>query len=1091
MKYAAFRFADWEVDPSTNSLFREGERRQMEPRAMDVLVALCRRANTIVSSEELLEQCWGTNQQGDNPVHKTIAQLRNLLGDNTKAPVYIETIRKRGYRTIGSVVFDHPKLAESRREGSPFRGLQSFNEEDAGVFFGRSAAIAQLLDTVAAQSSAGRMTLVLGPSGSGKTSLVRAGLLPALLQGRHKSMRALSVTAWDLAELGEHPLLTALGGVLLDWQIGDTCVFSGESSVSLGERLAQDFDWVLAELQTAVAGQPQDGNCVALFIDRFETLFAAPHITPAERQAFLGVLDALARSRCVAVVLACRNDFYPHIASDPVLMASKPHGGHFDVLPPSQAEMAQIIRLPAQAAGLRFGIDPKSNARLDDVLCACTAAARDALPLLQHMLHELYRLRTSDGELSFDAFHRLGGMEGAIGKRAEEVVGALDDAQRTSLPRLLSMLVTLSDRDDMVTSRRVPWSALRTQAERELVEALVDARLFVTDLVGDAPGFGVAHEALLRHWPRVTAWIDEHRNALRVRGRLQAQASRWNNEGRSGDLLLPVGKQLDEAVQLLGAETLSLSSDEMALITASQGRATWRTRLRVGTLFAIVALSLLVAGLGLAAISAKRAAQQRRAEAEGLMGFMLGDFADKLRPLGRLDLLDSVSAKALEYLSASDSDDLSETSLTQRAKALQVLAEVRVARGKPQEALDALAAARTLLLRQDAAGANKWEVVKNLGANAFWQGQIHLNQSRWDQAQQAFEQYRLYSDRMYQIDPANVEAWIEQSYAHTNLGQLALKRGDLETAASEFEASIALKERAIAKKPQDRTLAGELANSLAWQCNAKETLGLLNEAMALCARELVLAEQLHRSAPDDTKWTRRAALALQRRAKLRTFLGQDNAALTDLEHAETLLQSIVAREPNNRIWQGQMYTARLERLRILVSQKDAASVISPLITLERETRALSALDSKARDWMLLLALTKHTISLTLEQLGRTIEARSWADQSVKDFESVYAVNRTDKSISIFLARALIAQADLQLKVRDRDGALRTCSKAADLVSDRANGENDYRKLDLWARSQLCLGKRTDAGTAMQRLSRIGYRETSYLNYINNHNLKEK
>jgi DNA-binding winged helix-turn-helix (wHTH) protein/tetratricopeptide (TPR) repeat protein len=1091
MEYAAFRFADWEVDPTTNSLFREGERRQMEPRAMDVLVALCRRANTIVSSEELLEQCWGTNQQGDNPVHKTIAQLRSLLGDNIKSPVYIETIRKRGYRTIGAVVLDHPKLAESAREGSPFRGLQSFGEEDSPVFFGRSAAIAQLLDTVSAQSGAGRMTLVLGPSGSGKTSLVRAGLLPALLQGRHKTMRALSATAFDLAELGEHPLLTALGGVLLDWQIGDTCVFTGESSVSLGERLAQDFDWVLAELQAAIGEQPQDGNCVALFIDRFETLYASPHIAQAERQAFLGVLDALARSRCVVVVLACRNDFYPHIASDAVLMASKPHGGHFDVAPPSQAEMAQIIRLPAQAAGLRFGIDPQSNARLDDVLCACAAAARDALPLLQHMLHELYRLRTADGELSFEAFQRLGGMEGAIGKRAEEVVGALNEAQRASLPRLLSMLVALSDRDDAVTSRRVPWSALRSQSERELVTALVDARLFVTELVGDQPGFGVAHEALLRHWPRVTEWINEHRNALRVRARLQAQASRWSSEGRSNDLLLPMGKQLDEAVQLLGAETLSLSADEIALIKASQRRATWRGRLRIGTLSAIVALSLLVAGLGLAAMSAKKAAQQRRAEAEGLMGFMLGDFADKLRPLGRLDLLDSVSAKALEYLSASDSDDLTGTSLTQRAKALQVLAEVRVARGKPDAALEALTAARTLLLRQLASGQDEWEVVKNLGANAFWQGQIHLNQSRWDQAQQAFEQYRQYSDRMYQIDPDNVEAWIEQSYAHTNLGQLALKRGDVSAAAARFASSIALKERATAKKPRDRKLIGELANSVSWLGNAREAMGRLDEAMGLYARELALVEQLHQAVPDDTKWTRQMALALQRRSKLRAVLGQDREALSDLEHAVPLLQGIVANEPNNRVWQGNLAAARLERLRILLGVRGAAPVLPDLLALHNEVEALTALDSKTRDWTRLAGLTKQTIGIALLQLGRNADARTWLDKSVVQLEGLYLVNRADKNVTISLARALIAQAEAQERTGKRENASLPCGKAAGLVSRSAGLQDDYRMLDPWARSQVCLGNVVAAKAAMAQLSRIGYQEASYLDYINNHNLKEK
>jgi DNA-binding winged helix-turn-helix (wHTH) protein/tetratricopeptide (TPR) repeat protein/ABC-type cobalamin/Fe3+-siderophores transport system ATPase subunit len=1090
MKYAAFRFADWEVDPSTNSLFREGERRQMEPRAMDVLVALCRRANAIVSSEELLEQCWGTSQQGDNPVHKTIAQLRNLLGDNTRSPVYIETIRKRGYRTIGPVVFDHPKLAENH-QGSPFRGLQSFNEEDASVFFGRSAAIAQLLDTVAAQSAGGRMTVVLGPSGSGKTSLVRAGLLPGLLQGRHKSMRALSATAFDLAELGEHPLLTALGGVLLDWQIGDTCVFSGESSVSLGERLAQDFDWVLAELQVAVAAQPQDGNCVALFIDRFETLFAAPHINAAQREAFLRVLDALARSRCVAVVLACRNDFYPHIASDAVLMASKPHGGHFDVLPPTQAEMAQIIRLPAQSAGLRFGIDPQSNARLDDVLCACAGAARDALPLLQHMLHELYRLRTADGELGFDAFHRLGGMEGAIGQRAEEVVGALSEAQRDSLPRLLSMLVTLSDRDEMVTSRRVPWSALNTPAKRELVAALVDARLFVTDLVGDEPGFGVAHEALLRHWPRVTAWIDEHRNALRVRGRLQLAAQRWNSEGRTSDLLLPQGKQLDEALQLLGDESLSLSAGEIALVKASQRRSARGRRIWMGTLAAIVALSLLVASLGLSAMSAKKAAQQRRAEAEGLMGFMLGDFADKLRPIGKLDLLDSVSAKALDYLATPDVDDLSDTALTQRAKALQVLAEVRVARGKPGPALEALAAARAILQRQHALGPNQWEVVKNLGANAFWQGQIHLNQGNWDKAQQAFEQYRDYSDRLYQIAPDNPDAWIEQSYSATNLGQLALKRGDTATAARQFATSIELKERAAKKRPQDRTLAGELANSLSWLGTTKETLGLLDEAIALYGRELALDEQLHNASPNDALWASRMAGALEHRGRLRGLVGQQSAALADLDHAESLLQSAVEREPNQRIWQGNLTKIRLDKLQLRLDRDGSRAVLPALLALEQDMQALMAIDAKKANWARLSAGTEKTIGVALASLGRTAEAGQWLEKSRLRLDSLLQANRSDVWAAADLAHVLLSQAELREGSGGNAAAIALCTSAAALIPAKALQINDYRMLDPWTRAQACLGKDAVASDGIARLTRMGYREYSYLNYLNKHNLKEK
>ena len=1087
---AAFRFADWEVDPSTNSIARGGERKQMEPRVMDVLLALCKRANTVVSSEELLEQCWGTTLHGDNPVHKTIAQLRSLLGDNTKAPIYIETIRKRGYRTIADVVLDGETATGSWTSKSPFRGLQSFGEEDAPVFFGRADAIGKLLETVSAQTRAGRdMTLVLGPSGSGKTSLVRAGLLPALLRGgQADGLTVLSATAFDLAELGEHSLPTALGGVMLDWEVGDSEVFPGASGVSLGQRLAADIDSVRADLQAAVGEQDgEQRRRLVLFIDRFETIFAAPHIGEAERDAFLAILDALARSRCVIVILACRNDFYPQVAGNPVLMASKTYGGHFDVAPPTGAEIAQIIRLPAQAAGLTFGVDPQSKARLDDVLCGSAAGSNDALPLLQHTLQELFRTRTPEGELSFDAFRHLGGVEGAIGRRAEEVVGALEQAQRDRLPRVLSLLVTLSERDDVVTSRRAPWSALNSDAEKALVGALVDARLFVSELVGDAPGFGVAHEALLRRWPRVTEWIDEHRNALRVRSRLQLLAARWISEERSADLLLPEGKQLDEALQLSRSAHLTLSPDESALVSESRQRSTWRSRLRVGALLAIVGLSLVAAGLGVSAMSANKLAQERRAEAEGLMGFMLGDFADKLRPIGKLELLDGVSAKALEYLSSSAHDELSGQALTQRAKALQVLAEVRFQRGNPSAALEALSAARAILLRQLNSDENRWEVVKNLGANAFWQGQIHQNQGNFDSAQQSFEQYMDYSKQLVDMDPSSVDAWMEQSYAHTNLGQLMLKLGKIVSAAKHFETSIALKERVAASKPQDVALVGELANSLSWLGNAKETLGELGGAMQIYEREVNLLNKLREATPGDSVSTLRLAMAHQRRGKLLLMLGKNSESQAQLDRALELLSGIVARDPNNKVWQGNLAVLRYDILRSAANHKPAAAVVAPLLVLASDMKALVEIDPKKTEWQRLLSLAEMQIGIAKSEADQRSEAGALFERAIGRLDSLYLLNKSDLRVTADLARVLLARAEWHGKVNAREAMVRDCAHAASIIPAAGRESTDYKMLDPWVRSQACLGKSAATSAVTNRLAAIGYQEASYLRYMANHN----
>src|SRR5699024_7205312 len=116
---------------------------------------------------------------------------------------------------------------------------------------------------------------------------------------------------------------------------------------------------------------------------------------------------------------------------------------------------------------------------------------------------------------------------GALGVRAEQIVAALPSAQQAALPHVLSLLVNIGEEQNAVTARRPAWSALTHEAQRELVRALVEARLFVSELTGDVPTFGVAHEALLRRWPRVVEWVERHRQSLQIRTRVAAQAERW------------------------------------------------------------------------------------------------------------------------------------------------------------------------------------------------------------------------------------------------------------------------------------------------------------------------------------------------------------------------------------------------------------------------------------------------------------------------------------------------------------------------------------------------------------------------------------
>src|SRR5262249_38293976 len=149
--------------------------------------------------------CWDGTVVGENQVHKAIARLRRILGDSASAARYIENIRKRGYRTVAPVkALPGMRPADAARdwsEGSPFVGLDPFDETHSPVFFGRDDATARLRAGVVAQVYAGRaLMLVFGPSGSGKTSLVQAGLLPALRRS-DQGFQLLAMTTLDLGDI--------------------------------------------------------------------------------------------------------------------------------------------------------------------------------------------------------------------------------------------------------------------------------------------------------------------------------------------------------------------------------------------------------------------------------------------------------------------------------------------------------------------------------------------------------------------------------------------------------------------------------------------------------------------------------------------------------------------------------------------------------------------------------------------------------------------------------------------------------------------------------------------------------------------------
>ncbi|AUD59863.1 transcriptional regulator [Shewanella sp. Pdp11] len=984
MSDSTFFFGEWQINPSANSLLLGKQVKQLEPKAMDVLLFLCQRAGEVVSSDEIVSHCWPGVDTGDNPLHKIINQLRRALGDSATEPTYIETIRKRGYRTLAEVRFPigHQATAspQSWQGGSPFPGLQAYSANYAEVFFGRSEQISTLLNRISQQIIYGRaFCLVLGPSGSGKSSLINAGVVPNLMKGDgYNGIGVASFSSLDFADVSKGQLLTDLASAMLDWEINDIPVFEGMSAETLAIQLVEDIQSVINQCTQALKAKPFSNPFFALFIDRLEVLLSSPLFSDTERTQFIELLEQLATSKAVIIISACRNDFYPLLVNYPSLMAGKARGAHFDLAPPTRTELLQMIRLPAVAANLTWEIDSDTAMPLDEMLCSDAASNPDALPMLQYTLQALYLQRSDDDKLLVSVYRTLGGIEGAIGKNAEQAISHLTDAEKASLPRILSLLVTLREDEKSITSRTARWSQLQSAAETALVQAMVDSRLFVSHLQNGEPCFSIAHEALLRRWPRATAWISEHSDSLSIKSRLHHLSTRWLSEAKHSAYLLAEGKPLKEAQSLSQNPLFDLDDPETAFIAASSKRATmlrWTRRITVALLCVLTLTSVI---MSVRSIEAEKLAQQKRLAAEDLLGFMVGDFADKMRGIGRMDLLDGISNKALEYFSdfsnKEDDTHLSFDARFQHGQTLEAMGEVAYSRNKIDEARSALLAAQEKMLPLLELQPENLALLKTLGANAFWLGQLKYDVSDWAASRPFYEQYLKYSQTMYALAPEDKDALMELSYAHNTLGSVSMKQQEFAKAQQDFEESLRLKLLALAKAPEDSQLIADVADTRSWLASAAVSQGDVISAIRIHTQ---LQQELSKNNKQPYILDRLSA-SHQILAELYDYQAQPEQALKQARLGLEAISAALEKDPNNDIWENQKY---YQYFKVLVFSHSVGDEIERLKSLIDSDIALNSSSKKDDVYAsFFLAAAKN-----LQQQGRFSESIEFVMQAKNEF----------------------------------------------------------------------------------------------------------
>ncbi|WP_307070552.1 AAA family ATPase [Streptomyces sp. B3I8] len=491
----------------------------------------------------------------------------NYATSTDDAPWALEVIRRGSVPAVGVLILamvvgqvvvyrlenPEPERTDWPRDRIPYPGLDAYAEDEAAVYFGREAQAAELTRRlhVSANSPADRCLLLTGASGSGKSSLVRAGVMPRLRRRRWTIVPTFAPGPNPLGSLAAS--LSVAGG-------------GRESASTVLRRLRQGPDSLAAEVARLRGGQFRR---VLLVIDQFEELVTLAG--EREQAQFLEALHTCLRQEpSVRVLAACRVDLLGRLLDT----------GHAEMLQHpvaigtlSRAQLAQVVERPAALVGIDFA--PGLVATIVD-----DTGTDDALPLLAYLLQELYFDCGPGGTVTEEAYHRLGGVAGALARQADSTVAALGspDGIESAL-RVLLRFVTLEEHD--LARRPVRLSEL-TDRERQVVDAFIDARLIRSDATSAASATTTAlsdayaevtHEALFRQWAPLRQEAEARAERLRERAELERWARDWERAGHSADYLL-TGERLTVAQRWLRAleEAGQASAPARALVDASQRR---------------------------------------------------------------------------------------------------------------------------------------------------------------------------------------------------------------------------------------------------------------------------------------------------------------------------------------------------------------------------------------------------------------------------------------------------------------------------------------------------------------------------------------
>jgi tetratricopeptide (TPR) repeat protein len=860
--------------------------------------------------------------------------------------------------------------------GSPFRGLSAFGAKHASVFFGRGRDVARCVELLceAAQRSS-PFLLIVGASGVGKSSLAGAGLVPRLTTPgvvpgvdiwRVVMMRPMETPEGPVAALSRHlfdgeedlpPEDRGRPAALPEIAESDYRAPADLAGLFGSADPAIAINPVLRALErVGAAAQQTEGLTRAshvrllLVVDQLDELYESG-LPENERARFARLLWALTGSGRVFVVATLRAHLYERFLADAELLALKTRGAAYDLASPGPSELSDIVRRPAEAAGLVFERNAKGES-LDDRVLADAGGQADMLPLVQLALDRLFDNRVErDGvaSLTFAAYDELPGLAGIIDREAERALTTLAPEDIAALPQVVRKLAVAGENG--LSIRSMPLADVAADAAtRRLVDALVAARILVVGGEGEGTVVQFAHRRIITDWSRARTIAAENADFFRVRGEVEARCRRWIEAGRPHDLLIPRGRQIVQAEEFLQRFRKDVPAPMQEFITRSAARAR-----RTQRLLQVAAASFAILAIG-AAAAAKLALDQRTAAERNLsvaketMDGLTFDIGHTLRSLEGMrlvtlrGLLERVRA-ASDGLASADAPGL----MRSRMLMLNELVDTYIAGGDLRAA--GTAAEESLAIaRKLAGGGNEPQRQSDLAAALERVADVKFAAGDKVGALANYEKDREITEALARREPNNAASQRDLSVCLNRIGDVKFAMNDRAGALAAFEAALAIRTALTTLDPNDPERRRDKSISLERIGNVKLAAHERGEALARYQEVLGIREALAAEQPGNGEWSHDVTVAQEKIGDAKFAGGDWEGALASYQQALARRRQLALVDPGNMAWQTELVvilrkyadtTDDLSRKR--ESLEEALRVLAPL-------EARDALTAAQKPW---------------------------------------------------------------------------------------------------------------------------------------------